>query len=234
VQRQTQSAGSFTLIELLVVVAIISLLAALLLPALRSAKERGRSAGCSSNLRQLAVASLLYAGDYSDWLPANGETVPWDGNVNMTAERWSPALRLEGYGIKWESKAKICPSDKDPWHLVTMKTSYYLAGPVSAGSRYCGPGTAAGPWPRVSDLANPTRVITFFEILSKHYGAPEGTTFAEGRINAAYLDGHVGSYVSAQTNECGGLVASLTYYWYNYRWTYPCSASEAQRVNAAE
>lgn len=60
---------SFTLIELLVVIAIIAILAAILLPALQSARARGISANCISSIGQLAKTTLLYANDNDGWKP---------------------------------------------------------------------------------------------------------------------------------------------------------------------
>jgi len=61
----------FTLIELLVVIALIALLAAMLLPAISTAKARTQGMACLNNNRQLAAAWLLYADDHNDRLPYN-------------------------------------------------------------------------------------------------------------------------------------------------------------------
>jgi prepilin-type N-terminal cleavage/methylation domain-containing protein/prepilin-type processing-associated H-X9-DG protein len=66
-----RAAAAFTLIELLVVIAIIALLAALLMPAMISAKQQSKSAVCLNNLKQLQAAWLIYAHDNDDALVPN-------------------------------------------------------------------------------------------------------------------------------------------------------------------
>ena len=59
----------FSLIELLIIIVIISILAAMLLPVLNQARERGRAITCLSNLKQCGVAMQLYIRDFEDWTP---------------------------------------------------------------------------------------------------------------------------------------------------------------------
>jgi len=123
----TSGRRAFTLVELMVVVAIIALLAALLLPALASAKDKGRKAACVSNLHQVGLAIHLYASDLDGVIPYGPKAPPFTSPTDFYPSSGAPTSLLSlqsgapvGLGLLLKQyvaqtpKVLFCPGTDQP------------------------------------------------------------------------------------------------------------------------
>jgi prepilin-type N-terminal cleavage/methylation domain-containing protein len=107
--------SGFTLVELLVVIGIIAVLVAILLPAMSRSREMARRTACLSNLRQVHMAFMLYAGENHDQVPLGYRTASKQYNSMMfsttAGNRWVLFGLLYSGGYISEPRILFCPSE---------------------------------------------------------------------------------------------------------------------------
>lgn len=110
--KRLSDVSKFTLIELLIAIAIIAILAALLLPALNSAKAKGQAIACGGNLRSCGIALQQYTGDNQDCMPYSPAI--YDQASFRYKETWECKLgNYMGWSSKMGGPVFHCPSRAD-------------------------------------------------------------------------------------------------------------------------
>ena len=137
--RYRRSFG-FTLIELLVVIAIIAILAAILMPVFARAREKARQASCSSNLKQIGLALMMYGQDYDGFMPPS--------QLPSTGLNFSWPTMVQPY-IK-NAQVFVCPSAEPSASAVSYTSANGVGGGAYTGItvdsptpfNLCGDGTS--------------------------------------------------------------------------------------------
>ncbi len=153
--KRSAMPAAFTLVELLVVIAVIGILAALLLPALGRAKEKGKFTTCLDNLRQVNVAIRLYADENADSLPVLPTPNPYPNGVGAYYKQLvKEYLGLSGPASPRE-KVFICPSDR----ILSEQVGHAFASYTFNGYEV-GPGAIARiTGQRLNSIKGPSRAV---------------------------------------------------------------------------
>lgn len=223
-----RTAQGFTLIELLVVIAIIAILAAMLLPALASAKRRAQVANCLSNMKQCGTSLQMYFNDFNDWCPPgpNSRSSATSANVDFgltqgqmplygpssTTRKWLP-FYLAPY-LSLPDVSKMAGTN-----LIVVKVFCCPAYPSMVGHLSNGSGGTSGDDPTANnytvDLANSAGVGSYTVT------QPPGSTTYMQLLNTAYPTGN-GShlpfgkehiYEPLKTTQIAGAGVPLADFW---------------------
>ena len=196
----------FTLIELLVVIAIIAILAAMLMPALQQARERGRDISCKNKLKQLGSYYQFYCNDNKEWLlpgyASDGTNYPWP---SVIAAMISPSSK--------GTQSALSAVDPSIWHYFECPSEglrhgvdqgkgkfyhgHYSLNGLMAGWNFKAPNFANR---RLSTVRKPGIAVTIFDGSSKQVPYQYTIGSSPSGANLAVRHGGVSNPLSEDAN----------------------------------
>jgi prepilin-type N-terminal cleavage/methylation domain-containing protein/prepilin-type processing-associated H-X9-DG protein len=194
----SRSRSGFTLIELLVVIAIIAILAAILFPVFAQAREKARQSSCQSNLKQYALATLMYVQDYDEQFPMASYLGP-----NCVATfYWAVNPYVKNQNIT------RCPSDQEAMDQVTMFAGF--APPCPDTPRFTGystnldlftSGFAQQPTIGLGAIPQPASTGMLYDgnVIANQVQPVQARH--SGTFSLAFVDGHVRSISATESGS---------------------------------
>lgn len=173
---------AFTLIELLVVVAVIAIVTAMLFPTFAQARENARRLSCMSNVRQLAVAQMMYLQDFDERLP-----FWWFGETRWT-EMFRPYVRDDRL---YFCRSTVREREPDRHEKRLADYAFYTWGPGGRGST-ADPHWRWAGWPMLlCEVKRPAETFNLMDGYTlRDYTRGFVTRHSPAGVNAACLDGH--------------------------------------------